>query len=218
MPRPIWPRNSSGPRRTTASECARCCSPRCPTSSTPPKRRDEHEEHYEDFLATTRFLLGDDDARVGQRVDALRRSPVLPPFVVHVKPVRVPQPDYGARHVAALVLVVEPGRQHRLGPERVATTLELTPVEARVAVCLAPAGRGDVLSSPAGRSGRFRADGSATAVQPRRIEMRGQLPRHFVDAAGQPRLLHRIPGPEGARRSRLRPAAAASITSSMRRA
>ena len=28
----------------------------------------------------------------------LRRSPVLPPFVVHVKPVRVPQPDYGAHH------------------------------------------------------------------------------------------------------------------------
>jgi len=26
----------------------------------------EHEEHYEDFLATTRFLLGDDDACVGQ--------------------------------------------------------------------------------------------------------------------------------------------------------
>ena len=41
-----------------------------------------------------------------------------------------------ARHVAALVLVVEPGRHHRLDPERVATTLELTPVEARVAVWL----------------------------------------------------------------------------------
>ena len=66
----------------------------------------------------------------------LRRSPVLPPFVVHVKPVRVPQPDYGARHVAALVLVVEPGRQHHLDPERVATTLELTPAEAQVAVWL----------------------------------------------------------------------------------
>ena len=38
----------------------------------------------------------------------LRRSPVLPPFVIHVKPVDVPQPDYGARHVAALVLIVEP--------------------------------------------------------------------------------------------------------------
>ncbi len=61
----------------------------------------------------------------------LRRSPVLPPFVVHVKPVRGPQPDYGARHVAALVLVVEPGRQHRLDPERVATTLERTPAEAQ---------------------------------------------------------------------------------------
>ena len=44
----------------------------------------------------------------------LRRSPVLPPFVVHVKPVGVPQPDYGARHVAALLLIVEPGRQHRV--------------------------------------------------------------------------------------------------------
>ena len=46
----------------------------------------------------------------------LRRSPVLPPFVVHVKPLGVPQPDYGARHVAALVLIVEPERQHRLDP------------------------------------------------------------------------------------------------------
>ena len=44
----------------------------------------------------------------------LRRSPVLPPFVIHVKPVGVAQPDYGARHVAALVLIVEPGRQRRV--------------------------------------------------------------------------------------------------------
>ena len=67
----------------------------------------------------------------------LRRSPVLPPFVVHVKPVSAPQPDYGARHVAALLLIVEPGRQHRITPELVATTLELTPAEAQVAVWLA---------------------------------------------------------------------------------
>ncbi|MYD86406.1 MAG: hypothetical protein F4137_20885 [Acidobacteria bacterium] len=38
----------------------------------------------------------------------VRRSAVSPPFVVHVKPVGVPQPDYGARHVAVLVLIVEP--------------------------------------------------------------------------------------------------------------
>ena len=55
----------------------------------------------------------------------LRRSSLLPPFVVHVKPVAVPQPDYGARHVAALMLIAEPGRRHRISPEVVAATLEL---------------------------------------------------------------------------------------------
>ena len=36
----------------------------------------------------------------------LGRVSGLPPFVVHIKPVGVPQPDYGARPVAALVLIV----------------------------------------------------------------------------------------------------------------
>ena len=67
----------------------------------------------------------------------LRRSPVLPPFVVYVKPVRVPEPDYGARPVAALVLVVEPGRQGIVSADVVARTLELTPKESQVAVWLA---------------------------------------------------------------------------------
>ena len=67
----------------------------------------------------------------------LRRSSVVPPFVVHVKPVGVPHPDYGARHVAALVLIVEPGRHPRINPALVATTLELTPAETQVAVGLA---------------------------------------------------------------------------------
>ena len=67
----------------------------------------------------------------------LRRSAVVPPFVVHVKPVGVSQPDHGARHVAALVLIVEPGRQHRLNPDLVATTLDLTPAETQVAIWLA---------------------------------------------------------------------------------
>ena len=67
----------------------------------------------------------------------LRRSAVLPPFVVHVKPVGVPQPDYGARHVAGLVLIVEPGRHQRVDPGLVATVLGLTPAEGQVAVWLA---------------------------------------------------------------------------------
>ena len=67
----------------------------------------------------------------------LRRSPVLPPFLVHVKPVVAPEPDYGARLVAALVLIVEPGRQQRVSADMVARTLELTMAESQVAVWLA---------------------------------------------------------------------------------
>ena len=67
----------------------------------------------------------------------LGRSSKLPPFVVHVKPVVDPQPDYGARPVAALVLIVEPGRHHRIDPGLVARTLRLTPAESQVAVRLA---------------------------------------------------------------------------------
>ena len=67
----------------------------------------------------------------------LGRPSGSPPFVVHVKPAVVPQPDYGARHVAALVLIVEPGSQHRIDPDLVARTLGLTPMESRVAAGLA---------------------------------------------------------------------------------
>ena len=67
----------------------------------------------------------------------LGRSSGLPPLGVHVKPMGVPQPDYGARHVAALVLIVEPGSLPRIDPGLVATILGLTPAESQVAVWLA---------------------------------------------------------------------------------
>ena len=67
----------------------------------------------------------------------LRRPSVAPPFVVHVKPVIVPQPDYGARPVAALVLIVDPRGYHRVDPRVVAKTLDLTPAESQVAAWLA---------------------------------------------------------------------------------
>ena len=67
----------------------------------------------------------------------LGRAAGVPPLVVHVKPVGVPSPDYGARHVAALVLLVEPGGHPRLDPDVVARTLRLTPAESQVAVWLA---------------------------------------------------------------------------------
>ena len=67
----------------------------------------------------------------------LGRSSKLPPFVLHVKPVGDSQSDYGARPVATLVLIVEPGRHHRIDPGLVARTLRLTPAESQAAFSLA---------------------------------------------------------------------------------
>ena len=67
----------------------------------------------------------------------LRRAPGAAPVVVHVTPVGGPPPDYGARRVAALVLLVAPGRPARIDPALVATTLGLTQAESRVAAGLA---------------------------------------------------------------------------------
>ena len=83
----------------------------------------------------------------------LRLSPVVPPFVVHVKPVGVPHPDHGARHVAALVLIVEPGGASLASiPDLVATTLELTPAETQVAVWLAEGKRGRDMAKATGHT------------------------------------------------------------------
>ena len=67
----------------------------------------------------------------------LRRASLLPRFVVHVSPVGALQLDFGARRVAALVLLVEPNYQPRLDPDLVARTLGLTPAESHIAVGLA---------------------------------------------------------------------------------
>ena len=75
-----------------------------------------------------------------------------PPFVVHVKPVAVPQPDYGARYVAALVLIVEPRSQHRINPDLVTRTLGLTPMESRIAVGLAEGKSVRELAAATGRT------------------------------------------------------------------
>ena len=96
-------------RRTTRASLARLVAEALPTSSAVP--------------VSGSMLLG--------------RAPGVPPLVLHVKPVGVPPPDYGARHVAALVLLVEPGHHPRVDPAVVAWALGLTPMESRVAVWLA---------------------------------------------------------------------------------
>ena len=67
----------------------------------------------------------------------LRRLPGVPPVILHVKPVVVPQPDYGAERIAVLVLLVEPWQQASIDPSLVATTLGLTRAESQVAAGLA---------------------------------------------------------------------------------
>ena len=67
----------------------------------------------------------------------LHRSALLPPFIMHVKPVGLRQPDYGAQRVAALMLITEPGRPSPIDPNLVAKTLGLTPAESQIAVRLA---------------------------------------------------------------------------------
>ena len=84
----------------------------------------------------------------------LRRSPVSPPFVVHVKPVNFARLDYAARRVAALVLITEPGRRSRVRPDLVAAILGLTPAESKVAVWLAEGRSVRDIAEAAGRTER----------------------------------------------------------------
>ena len=56
---------------------------------------------------------------------------------LHVMPVGGGMADFGARRVAALVLVVDPARRPRIDAARVAVTLGLTPSEGRMAALLA---------------------------------------------------------------------------------
>ena len=68
---------------------------------------------------------------------AARRSSPLPALAVHVNPTGDGRMDFGTTRVAAVVLVIEPGRHPDIDPHLVATTLGLTAAESRVAVSLA---------------------------------------------------------------------------------
>ena len=81
----------------------------------------------------------------------LRRSPLLRPFVVHVKPVGVRWQDCGVWGGAALVLIVEPGYQSGIDLGLVAATLGLTPTESQIAVWVAECLTVDDLAGATGR-------------------------------------------------------------------
>ena len=65
------------------------------------------------------------------------RSPKLPRLVLHVNPVGAHQTAFAPRHVAATVLVIDPGSRPRIDANLVAATLGLTPLESQIAASLA---------------------------------------------------------------------------------
>ena len=68
---------------------------------------------------------------------AVRYSPVLPGFTVHISPLSARQRDFGVRQVGALVLIRDPGSQPGLDARLVAEALGLTATESEVAVAVA---------------------------------------------------------------------------------
>ena len=67
----------------------------------------------------------------------VRRPGALPPLVLHVHPVDGWQSDYPLSPIGALVLIVDPAGGAGIDPAAVASALDLTAMESRVAVLLA---------------------------------------------------------------------------------
>ena len=91
--------------------------------------------------ATLQQLLSGALPRFGGRGESgsmmMGRSSLLPRFALHVKPAANREEGFRSRHVAALVLIVDPVGPARIDPRLVQSVLGLTPAEAEVAVLLA---------------------------------------------------------------------------------
>ena len=86
------------------------------------------------LLAQALPLLGGPGAGGSMR---LSRTGSLPPLMLHVNPVHGANREPGQGHIGALVLVVDPAWRWGNDPEQVASLLDLTPMESRIAVLLA---------------------------------------------------------------------------------
>ena len=90
------------------------------------------QEHLQKLLG--RGLQG--ESRSGGSM-TVRRPSGGAALGLHISPVGGAQADFGARRVAALMLLVDPAGHSRIDPVRVAQALGLTPTEGRVAALLA---------------------------------------------------------------------------------
>ena len=81
----------------------------------------------------------------------VRRPSLLPSFALHVKPVTNRELEYRSRHVAALVLIVDPVDRARVDPGLVERVLGLTPAETEIAVLLAEGRTARQIAAATGR-------------------------------------------------------------------
>ena len=81
----------------------------------------------------------------------VRRPGALPPLVLHVHPVDGRQSDYPLSPIGALVLIVDPAGGAVIDPAAVASALDLTAMESRVAVLLAQGMTVREIAAAAGR-------------------------------------------------------------------
>ena len=81
----------------------------------------------------------------------VRRPGALPPLVLHVHPVDGRQSDYPLSPIGALVLIVDPAGGAGIDPAAVASALDLTAMESRVAVLLAQGMTVRQIAAAAGR-------------------------------------------------------------------
>ncbi|MDE0195387.1 MAG: helix-turn-helix transcriptional regulator [bacterium] len=115
----------------------------------------EDHERLQDLLARALPTLWGEPPAGGSMI--LHRLSDPAPLGLHLSPVGDPRADFGARRVAALVLVVDPAFPPRVNPARVARALGLRPSEARVAALLAEGRSITQIAAVTGRSpGYFR--------------------------------------------------------------
>ena len=79
------------------------------------------------------------------------RPSLLPRFALHVKPLVNREVDYRSRHVAALVLIVDPMNRAGIDPALVEAVLGLTPTETEIAVLLAEGRTNRQIAATTGR-------------------------------------------------------------------
>ena len=97
-------------------------------------RSPDDDDHLQKLLACALPGTGEQGTSASMLVN--RRS-AMPRLVLHVSPVSGGRMGFRPRHVAALVLVVDPARRARIDPELVMVALDLTPAESQVAAMLA---------------------------------------------------------------------------------